>query len=194
MCFGGIFMNCPECTRSLPAGARFCAFCGTPVRICPSCSAVWRGDALFCGLCGHGVAEPSHTEPEPEDDPITEMGLRLTDDEDDDEHEADSLDVDAVGFLFEPTLPDVRYALRVGELTIGAGDKNDIILARPAVSWNHALLRVRASRVQLQDSASTNGTYVNDVRIQRPQDVAHGDVIRFGNIELKVWLRPQIRE
>jgi len=161
------------------------------LRICPECNSVWKHDATFCGSCGHTLGKP------PLDDagPITEVGICLDMvDEIVDEVDAGGLPADAVGFLYEPSQPDRRYNMCVGELTVGAGDKNDVVMARPAVSWNHALLLVRADRVRLQDSASTNGTYVNEVRIFRPQEVTHGDVIKFGNVEMKVWLRPDIRE
>lgn len=186
-------MRCPECAESVLPGARFCAFCGMPLRICGQCNSVWKADAIFCGICGGSLLP--HRAKADDPDPITEVGLRL-DDVEDLVHEIDASDLpsSALGFLFSLEQPDVRYPLNLGELTVGAGDKNDIVIARPAISWNHALLLVRSDRVRLQDSASTNGTFVNGIRITRPQEVFHGDVIKFGNIELKVWLRPQIRE
>lgn len=184
-------MNCPECNGEVPKGGRFCSFCGTPLRVCPGCDAVWKHDATFCGSCGHTLGKKA----DEDSDPITAVGIRLDIvDEIVDEVDAAGLPSDAVGFLYEPSQPDRRYNMCVGELTVGAGDKNDVVMARPAVSWNHALLLVRADRVRLQDSASTNGTYVNEMRIFRPQEVSHGDVIKFGNVEMKVWLRPNIRE
>ena len=61
------------------------------------------------------------------------------------------------------------------------------------MSWNHALLVSRNDRVLIQDSASTNGTFVNDMRVTRPRELKHGDLIRFGNVEYRLWIKPQIR-
>ena len=186
-------MNCPQCAAAVAVGARFCAFCGTPLRICGPCKSAWKADAIFCGVCGGSLLSQQPRIEQAE--PITEVGIRL-DDVDDVvlEVDADELAEDVVGFVFLVDQPDRRFSLSIGELTVGAGDKNNIVIAEPAVSWNHALLLVRPDRVRLQDSASTNGTFINGMRITRPQEVSHGDMIKFGNVELKVWLRPQIRE
>lgn len=164
-------MKCPECSNPVPSGARFCAFCGIPVRTCLECELVWPGEAVFCGACGGSLVTKKATPPE----------------------EALFENSNVIGILFEPQHPERQFVLVEGEMTIGAGDKNNIVIDRPAVSWLHALMIVRPDRVRIQDSASTNGTYINDVRVNRPYEVKHGDLLRFGNVELKVWLRPQIR-
>jgi len=165
-------MNCLECQAEVPHGARFCAFCGVPLRVCPSCEIVLPGQAAFCGVCGHSFT-------------TTKKNKAID--------EAIFASPDVVGLLFDPASPEFQFLLREGELTVGAGDKNNVMLDRPAVSWLHALLIVRHDRIRLQDSASTNGTYINGERVTRPIELKHGDLIRFGNVELKVWLRPQIR-
>lgn len=177
-------MNCPSCTEAIPNKARFCAFCGTPVRYCPSCGRGYETSAQFCGACGttlsaehDRVANPGVVDP-----------LRSED--------AQWLHTDRAGvygFIYHPSFPDNRYYMFEGDTTIGAGEKNDIVVDKPAVSWNHALIVCRNEKVLLQDSASTNGTFLNEARISRPRDVRHGDCVRFGNVEFRIWLKPQIR-
>ncbi|MDX1644116.1 MAG: FHA domain-containing protein, partial [Thermoanaerobaculia bacterium] len=41
--------------------------------------------------------------------------------------------------------------------------------------------------------ASTNGTFVNGVRVTKPRVLSHGDLIRFGNVEYRLWVKPQVR-
>lgn len=165
-------MNCLDCHAEVPKGARFCAFCGTPLRVCPECEIVLPSSAQFCGICGHSFAKT--------------LQNRSLDEE-------LFSDPDLIGILFDPERPEIQHELREGELTVGAGDKNDVMIDRPAVSWLHALLIVRPERIRLQDSASTNGTYVNSERIHRPVELRNGDIVKFGNVEMKVWLKPQIR-
>lgn len=95
--------------------------------------------------------------------------------------------------MYETNYPERRHFLRRGDITVGAGDKNDIVVDKPAVSWNHALIIAREQKLQIQDSASTNGTYVNNVEVERPRKLNHGDDVRFGNIEYKIWIKPQLR-
>ena len=175
---------CPDCSAGVPPGARFCAYCGISIRICPTCATVMPGAAEFCGSCGTVLREDSPA--------ANQFGVT-------EELELDSLGYamgreDILGFLYEPSLPDQRCYIREGELTIGAGDKNDIVIDRPAVSWNHALIIARPDRVRIQDTASTNGTFVNDVPLRRPRDLRHGDEVRFGNVIQKIWLKPIVRK
>jgi len=158
------------------------------LRVCQTCSAVWPSEASFCGSCGGSLLVEL-----PRKDIATQRLVSHGDTAEVDESVERLLPDTASGFLYFPQFPDRRYEIADGELTIGAGDKNDIIIERPAVSWNHALLIVRDSGLKIQDSASTNGTFVNDVRVSRPRELHHGDLVRFGNVELKLWLRPRMR-
>jgi hypothetical protein len=68
-------------------------------------------------------------------------------------------------------------------VTIGRQEDNVIILADPRVSAHHATLSRQAETGAciLEDLDSTGGTFVNGVRIEKPQILGHGDVIRMGN-------------
>jgi hypothetical protein len=46
---------CTGCQAALPAGARFCAQCGTPQKPagCPACGNALQAGARFCAQCGH---------------------------------------------------------------------------------------------------------------------------------------------
>lgn len=178
---------CPACQGATPPGARFCAFCGMSLRECPTCGEVMPGVAEFCGECGTSIVAP-----EVDDEP-----RGLVAEEGDIDQSTLSFEMsreDILGFLYEVDLPDQRLYLREGELTIGAGEKNDLVIDKPAVSWNHALIIARPGRIRIQDSASTNGTFVNDIRLTRPRDLRHGDVIRFGNVRNRLWLKPTSRD
>lgn len=67
----------------------------------------------------------------------------------------------------------------------GAADDLTIEIADPATSSNHATIHVEAmsGRVVLEDTGSTNGTFVNEEHLapQSRRDLRDGDSIRFGS-------------
>jgi len=58
---------------------------------------------------------------------------------------------------------------------------DDIPLTDQTVSRQHARLRPENGAWVLEDLGSANGTYVNGVRITKPQSLKHGDQIRVGS-------------
>lgn len=62
---GGV-VPCPACSRSNPAGFRFCGYCGAAMgRACPACGQTSPDDFTFCGACGSsldGTSSPTPTE------------------------------------------------------------------------------------------------------------------------------------
>ena len=77
---------------------------------------------------------------------------------------------------------DSAECLRIGRL-----ESLEIMLNDPSVSRRHAELRSTAEGWVLVDLGSSNGTFLNDVRIGRtPQRVRHNDIVRCGEINLKV--------
>ena len=48
----------------------------------------------------------------------------------------------------------------------------------------HARLEPRRDGVWVSDAGSTNGTYVNGVKLEKARRLAPGDVIRVGSIDL----------
>ncbi|SCF09606.1 FHA domain-containing protein [Micromonospora mirobrigensis] len=61
----------------------------------------------------------------------------------------------------------------------------DIVLQDPHLSRKHATVQVTDEGVALVDLGSTNGTWVNDRRIDAPAWLSDGDVIRMGRSELR---------
>lgn len=58
----------------------------------------------------------------------------------------------------------------------------------PLVSGIHCVLYKQPIALRLRDADSTNGTYLNGVRIGKPVDVKDGDEILLGDVALKVRL------
>ncbi len=57
----------------------------------------------------------------------------------------------------------------------------DLMIAdESSVSRRHAEIRVEGSRVFVQDLGSTNGTFVNGVRVAQEVELKPGDELLFG--------------
>ena len=69
--------------------------------------------------------------------------------------------------------------------TIGRAQGADIIVDAALVSRVHCRLEARSDSLAVIDLSSTNGTFVNDQRIERAS-LAIGDRLRVGRVELKV--------
>jgi pSer/pThr/pTyr-binding forkhead associated (FHA) protein len=69
--------------------------------------------------------------------------------------------------------------------TIGRAGRADFIVDRALVSRLHCRLTASDEKLEVEDLSSTNGTFVNDKRIDRAL-IASGDRLRVGRIELTV--------
>src|SRR5262245_9124447 len=82
--------------------------------------------------------------------------------------------------------------LNLGDTRIGRGDDNDVIVIHGSVSFHHCILNLGVDSLHLRDCGSTNGTYVNDQRIQEAA-LEPGERFRFGQIEACVeWQRAEV--
>ncbi|ERK29205.1 FHA domain-containing protein [Clostridium intestinale] len=71
-------------------------------------------------------------------------------------------------------------------VTIGRKDDNSIILSDTFVSGNHAKLYVRNNEFYLEDLDSTNGTYINNQKLQGRMKLKMNDEIKIGTVVFKV--------
>jgi pSer/pThr/pTyr-binding forkhead associated (FHA) protein len=72
-----------------------------------------------------------------------------------------------------------------GIKTVGRAPRADFIVDRALVSRLHCRLEAVDDGLQVIDLSSTNGTYVNDKRIERAR-LTNGDRLRAGRVELTV--------
>jgi len=77
-----------------------------------------------------------------------------------------------------------RFSLVDGEVRIGRGIENSVILHSDSISRSHARIEIRSGGYRLVDLHSTNGTYVNDELVQECQ-LRRGDQIKIGDTILK---------
>ena len=80
-----------------------------------------------------------------------------------------------------------KFELRHGAITIGRHPDNPIQIDDSAVSGHHAKLEgnpnehfPQFSEYYISDLGSTNGTFVNDIKLSKRQRLRHNDLIRIG--------------
>ncbi|MGI8915978.1 MAG: FHA domain-containing protein [Chloroflexota bacterium] len=69
--------------------------------------------------------------------------------------------------------------------TIGRADDNAVVIEDEFISAHHAVLRRERGAWWLSDAGSTNGTWANDRKVERPVVVQAGDTLRFGRLRVR---------
>jgi len=79
-----------------------------------------------------------------------------------------------------------EFELDSAPVTVGRGGQNDVAIdGDEFASARHVRFEPRRDGVWVLDLGSTNGTYVNGVRIVEARRLASGDVVRVGETDLR---------
>ncbi|MEY4509811.1 MAG: hypothetical protein RLZZ450_1933 [Pseudomonadota bacterium] len=81
-----------------------------------------------------------------------------------------------------------RIAVGERPLRVGKAAHNDLVLSDPTVSAEHCRFELAGSALVVRDLDSTNGTYVQGVRVTRAR-VSAGAQVRVGRTDLQVVAR-----
>ena len=82
--------------------------------------------------------------------------------------------------------PEGTFRLKSGAIkTVGRAPRADFILDVALVSRLHCRLTAGDDQLEVVDLKSTNGTFVNDKRVDKAM-LATGDKLRIGRVELSV--------
>lgn len=99
----------------------------------------------------------------------------------------------AVLVVLSPTQIGLTVVLDKPETVIGREGGCDLVLDDRRVSGEHS--RITASREDgftIVDLDSTNGTYVNNRRIKKPEALSYGDRIVVGDTILRFFLEERL--
>ena len=73
-----------------------------------------------------------------------------------------------------------------GPVIVGRSPGADIVIGAGYVSARHARFSLMGQNLFVEDLGSTNGTYVNDERISDPMSLKNNDIVRVGDVEIRV--------
>jgi pSer/pThr/pTyr-binding forkhead associated (FHA) protein len=101
--------------------------------------------------------------------------------------QAQALELGRLVVLSSPALDEGDVvALDAHPLTVGRGRNNDIALPEDDyASSRHARFEPRRDGIYVEDIGSTNGTFVNGIRLTRDRRLIPGDVVRVGETDLR---------
>ena len=81
---------------------------------------------------------------------------------------------------------NTEFVLDSAGISIGRGGPNEVRLdGDDFASVQHARVEPRRDGVWIEDVGSTNGTYVNGVRLSRARKLTAGDLVRVGETDLR---------
>ena len=92
--------------------------------------------------------------------------------------------------------PGQTFTLDRDTLTIGRDPTSEVVIVDAQVSRQHARLVRQGNVVLLEDLGSTNGTFVNGVRVTTSHALSNGDVIALEHerIEGEPLLEPVVKD
>ena len=83
--------------------------------------------------------------------------------------------------------PPAGTTIALGPInSIGRNVNNTIYVEDDFASANHAMLTFRGRSWFIEDQGSTNGTYVNGHRIDRPVALSFGDELMIGRVRMRL--------
>ena len=202
-------LECPQCNSPVAGeGQRFCNRCGNDLRafyeargvsipsgsaeLPPQNEAPDDSEIKTLEMQGPGDANPADANNAPlvdaniaEPVPIQHtVAIELPDITVETQPPDDTTAQKAMLRILLPSSDVFDRELKKVETQIGKGPRNDIVLADPAVSTSHAVIRIENGTYILKDLGSRNGTVVNGKRITKTETLSHGDVIGMGTTKL----------
>ena len=92
-------------------------------------------------------------------------------------------------WILQSSSPDetmVTFRLTPGTVkTVGRAPRADFVVDAALVSRLHCRITATAENLEVVDLSSTNGTFVNDKRVDKAT-LSAGDRLRVGRVELRV--------
>ncbi|MFW1649831.1 FHA domain-containing protein [Acinetobacter nosocomialis] len=72
------------------------------------------------------------------------------------------------------------------DMLVGRHQDADLLLQAAEISRRHAALLLKDQLLWVQDLNSSNGTFVNDIRIEQEKQLHDGDIVQFASFKFSV--------
>ncbi|HBU86112.1 MAG TPA: FHA domain-containing protein [Acinetobacter sp.] len=72
------------------------------------------------------------------------------------------------------------------DMLVGRHQDADVLLQAAEISRRHAALLLKDQLLWVQDLNSSNGTFVNDIRIEQEKQLYDGDIVQFASFKFSV--------
>ena len=82
----------------------------------------------------------------------------------------------------------------VHDMLVGRHQDADILLQSADISRRHAALLLKEQQLWVQDLNSSNGTFVNDTRVEQETALHDGDILQFASFMFSVLAAPVEKE
>lgn len=158
-------IQCPECRKMIPDDSAYCDQCGKELKWCPQCKRPKRGTE--CPLCGSVLVAGRQYLAGATGGGSGSSGTGVT---------------GSVGIAPTALVGNGwRLILQEGQFGRTGGIWPELASCR-YVSGQHGKIWKTSAGWQVQDCGSTNGTFVNGVRVQT-QTLKRGDILRIATLD-----------
>jgi len=72
------------------------------------------------------------------------------------------------------------------DMLVGRHQDADVLLQAAEISRRHAALLLKDQALWVQDLNSSNGTFVNDIRVEQEKQLHDGDIVQFASFKFSV--------
>src|SRR5580765_8069034 len=89
-------------------------------------------------------------------------------------------------FRLQSTESTYGYSLpETASVVVGRSPTSDFPIIDPTISRRHAQILRQDDKILVRDLGSSNGTYVNGVRVESGE-IKPGDIVTFGKVEFRL--------
>ncbi|ENW06389.1 FHA domain-containing protein [Acinetobacter beijerinckii] len=81
-----------------------------------------------------------------------------------------------------------------GDMLVGRHQDADVLLQSADISRRHAALLLKGQHLWVQDLNSSNGTFINDLKIEQETELHDGDILQFASFMFSVLAPVEIEK
>lgn len=103
--------------------------------------------------------------------------------------QAGNLVIPLLTLAYERYNRQVEQSFTSSEITIGRDPECDLSVPNSTMSARHATLSFHQNQWWIEDLHSTNGSYIEDLRIEEPMVIKDGDLIVCGEVPITISIK-----